>query len=226
MSQPIASISTTTVSTFKTSDTFPASQGGGTFTLSKEVKVVSSEGASDSIDLSPDARKALQVLLSGGSAGTGGTTEATASAPDGSTTRDSIEISLTTAHASTSGRQPDYATASDNEVAWTDADGQSGHLEVEEGWSLTTDLQLVPLSPQLQANAEAGPAADATTVTVSDTDGSLASAALVETHDSSRSLDEGKAALMMLTANSASSSWYGSPPHGSPVSRPSLSQRA
>ena len=213
MFQSITSVSITATAAYQTGE-IVQTHGGGTFNLSKNIEVVASTGSTDMIDFSPDARKALQSFLSNGSTGMGtatGETGSGSSADPG----DSVGISVTAATASTTGRQPDYATASDYDVSWMAADGQTGELGVEEGWSLTTNLQLVPLAPQLQDSGPPGVAANATNVTLSENgEGSLVSTAFAETRSSRSAMNGSEAALVMLEAASANLSQHGSDKKG------------
>ena len=212
MSQSIISTSAASIATYRTSETVQAQ--GANFTVSKAVQVMSSNGA-DIVDLSPDAKKALQSFLSGGgSIATGNTGEAAGSGLGGEPSGDAVEISVTTATSSTIGRQPDHATASDYDISWTAADGQTGSLEVAESASFTTDQQLVPLSPQLQAssaNSDPGIATSAVSITIgSAADASPASTAILKGRSGAQDTDAGKVALMMLEAGLTTLGRHGS----------------
>ena len=203
MSQSITNISAASIATYRTSETVQAQ--GANFTVSKDVEVMSSSSATDIVDLSPDAKQALQSFLSGGSIETGNTKEVTSPGSGNEPSGGAVQISVTMATSSTTGRQPDHATASDYDISWTAADGQTGSLEVAESSSFTTGQQLVPLSSQLQAssaNDNPGMATSAANVTISDgADGSSTSTTILGSHADVQDTDEGKAALMMLEAS-------------------------
>ena len=201
MSQSIINMSTTGIAAYRTSETYQGQ--GANFTISKEVEVMSSSDATDTIDLSPDAKKALQSFLSNGTTESDNIKPATSSDSGNEASSPDFKISVTAATSTTTGRQPDHATASDYNISWTDADGQTDNLEVEESSSFTTNQQLVPLSPQLQASdADDSPGitTSATSVTISDSAGA-ASASITTAKSHTAVQDDGKAALMMLEAS-------------------------
>ncbi len=203
MSQSIASMSAVSIAAYQSSETYQGQ--GASFTLSKDVGVVSSSGATDMVDLSPDARKALQSFLSGGSTGTGQAGKAASPGSSDQSSGDAVEISVTAATSSTTGRQPDHATASEYDISWTAADGETGSLEVAESSSFTTDQQLGPLGPQLQASgANNGPGitTSAAHIAISDgLDGPSASTTAIRSYEAVQDTDDGEAALMMLEAS-------------------------
>ncbi len=201
MSQSITKTSITNLAAYQTSETYQWQ--GASFTVSKKVEVMSSSNVTDKIDLSPDAKKALQSFLSDGSMGSDNTKQATSSGSGNEASSPDFKISVTAATSTTTGRQPDHATASDYNISWTDGDGKTGNLEVEESDSFTTNSQLVPLSSQLQAssaNDSPGIMTNATNVTISDS-ADVLSASTSATKNYTAVQDDSKAALMMLEDN-------------------------